>query len=266
LFRERPGEMTMDIRDKSDFVILIWGFGVYTGLTVVFSNLSSQILVPYGYSDTISGLMGAALMLSGLLAAVITSPLFDRVLTHHLALTIRLITPIISAAWFALIWEVRGNNAGALFALFVIIGIFSVSILPVTLELASEVTRNAATASAILWANGNLMPFIFILVSNSLRAGPSANPPLNMHNTLIFVGAFGLTPAVLTQFLRGKQTRRQMDEEKNNDRDIPLQGIEANAEIMKQRERGDSSSEKSESIMKRDLEMPTEEGQIHELV
>jgi hypothetical protein len=92
------------------------------------------------------------------------------------------VTPILAAAWFSLIWAgkhpylshvpifdttpstpVRENNTGALFTIFVIIGIFSVSILPVTLELASEVTRNSDTASAMLWTMGNLMPFIFIL-------------------------------------------------------------------------------------------------------
>jgi len=217
LFRERPGERTMAPRDKSDFAILMWGFGVYVGLTVVFSNLSAQILVPYGYSDTIYGLMGAALILSGLVAAIVTSPLFDRVLTHHLALTLRCVTPIIAASWFSLIWAVRENNAGALFAIFVIIGVFSVSILPVTIELASEVTRNSDTASAMLWMMGNLMPFIFILVSNRLRAPSSASPPMNMHKTLIFCGVFGLTPAATIQFLRGKQSRRELDEEKNDE-------------------------------------------------
>jgi hypothetical protein len=62
-----------------------------------------------------------------------------------------------------LIFPVRENNTGALFAVFVIIGVFSVSILPVTLELASEITRNSETSSAALWTMGNLMPFIFIL-------------------------------------------------------------------------------------------------------
>jgi len=165
--------------------------------------------------------MGAALILSGLVAAIATSPLFDRVLTHHLALTLRLVTPILAAAWFSLIWAVRDNNTGPLYAIFVIIGVFSVSILPVTLELASEVTRNSDTASAMLWTMGNLIPFIFILVSNSLRADSSASPPLNMHRAIIFVAVFGLTPAILVQFLRGKQSRRQLDEERNQVREDP---------------------------------------------
>ncbi len=48
--------------------------------------------------------MGAALLLSGILAAIITSPIFDRVLTHHLGLAVRTMCPIIAAAWLSLIW------------------------------------------------------------------------------------------------------------------------------------------------------------------
>lgn len=94
---------------------------------------------------------GAALLLSGIVAAIITSPLFDRVFTHHLALAARIFTPLIAAAWISLIWAIRPNNAAALYAIFVIIGVFSVTILPVGLELGVELTRNASASSAALW-------------------------------------------------------------------------------------------------------------------
>lgn len=48
--------------------------------------------------------MGAALLLSGIVAALATSPIFDRVFTHHLGLTVRILCPIIGAGWFSLIW------------------------------------------------------------------------------------------------------------------------------------------------------------------
>ena len=94
---------------------------------------------------------GAALLLSGLIAACITSPLFDRVFTHHLGLAARILCPPIGAAWLALIWAVRPNNTAALYALFVVIGVCSLSVLPVGLELGCELTRNSATSSTILW-------------------------------------------------------------------------------------------------------------------
>ena len=52
--------------------------------------------------------MGAAMLLSGILAAIITSPIFDRVLTHHLGLAVRILCPITAAAWLSLIWAGKG--------------------------------------------------------------------------------------------------------------------------------------------------------------
>ena len=49
--------------------------------------------------------MGAVLLLVGLLCAAITSPLFDRVFTYHLAPCIKIGLPIAAACWVALIWE-----------------------------------------------------------------------------------------------------------------------------------------------------------------
>lgn len=46
---------------------------------------------------------------------------------------------------------VRDNNAGALFAIFALIGAISLILLPIAIELAVEVTRNADMSSAVLW-------------------------------------------------------------------------------------------------------------------
>lgn len=95
--------------------------------------------------------MGAALLLSGLVAAIATAPLFDRVFTHHLALTSKFLVPIIAGAWLSLIWAVKPHNTGALFAIMAIIGACSLTMLPIGLELGCEVTRNSDGSSALLW-------------------------------------------------------------------------------------------------------------------
>ena len=48
--------------------------------------------------------MGATLLLAGIIAAIITAPLFDRVFTHHLAITAKVFVPFVGAAWLSLIW------------------------------------------------------------------------------------------------------------------------------------------------------------------
>jgi MFS transporter, FLVCR family, MFS-domain-containing protein 7 len=116
--------------------------------------------------------MGAALLLSGIVAAIATSPMFDRILTHHLGITVRILCPIIGVAWLSLIWAgkevmltfsagkanlalraflVKPLNTAALFAIFVIIGVGSITLLPVGIELGVELTRNPDGSSAVIW-------------------------------------------------------------------------------------------------------------------
>jgi MFS transporter, FLVCR family, MFS-domain-containing protein 7 len=44
------------------------------------------------------------MLLSGIVAAIATSPAFDRILTHHLGITVRTLCPVIALAWLSLIW------------------------------------------------------------------------------------------------------------------------------------------------------------------
>jgi len=157
--------------------------------------------------------MGAAMLLSGIVAAIATSPIFDRILTHHLGITARIICPIVGAGWLSLIWAVRPNNAAALYAIFVVIGICSITLLPVAVELAVELTRNPDGSSAVLWFFGNLFCIIFILSQDALRASTTASPPLNMHRAIIFNAILVFTISLFVVFLRGKQTRRELDEQ-----------------------------------------------------
>jgi len=206
----------MALRERFDFAILVTSFSALYAAISAFTILSSQWLSPYGYSDNISGLMGAALLLAGIVAAVATSPIFDRVLTHHLGITLRTLCPTVAVAWLSLIWAVRANNTGGLFAIFTLIGICSISLLPVSIELGVELTRNSDGSSAVLWFFGNLATIFFILVQGALRDdGATANPPHNMHRAIIFNGITVLVASLLVFFLRGRQARRELDEQMN---------------------------------------------------
>ena len=52
---------------------------------------------------------------------------------------------------------------------------------------------------------------------NTLRAGPDANPPLNMKRALIFNAAFISGTTLLSIPFTGAQTRRKLDEQKAKD-------------------------------------------------
>ncbi|KAI9437900.1 MFS general substrate transporter [Russula earlei] len=207
-----PSEAYMTLRERFDLAILVTVFSVLVAAINSFSILSSQWMSPYGYSDNTSGLMGAAMLLPGILAAIATAPVFDRIFTHHLGIAVRILCPIIGLGWFSLIWAVRAHNAGALFGIFVVIGICSVSLLPVGIELGVELTRNPDGSSALLWFFGNLFCVIFTVGQNALRASRVASPPQNMHHAIIFNGVSVLTVTALVFFLQGKQVRRELDQ------------------------------------------------------
>jgi hypothetical protein len=127
---------------------------------------------PAGYSDVTSGLLGATLLLSGLVAAIITAPLFDRVFTHHLAMTSKVLVPVVSGAWLSLIWAVKPGNTGGLFAVVAVVGACSITMLPVGLELGCELTRNSGGSSALLW-------FLCVLFHLFLPPHPIKKIPLS---------------------------------------------------------------------------------------
>jgi len=212
--KSRSTDPTMTLRERIDFTIVFFVFGVLSSATNVFAVLTAQILQPVGYSSDTAGFMGAVLLLSGIVAAIVTAPIFDRVFTTHLAITTKILVPILGVAWLSLIWAVKPNNLGGLYAICALIGVASVTMLPVSLELACEITRNADGSSALMWFACNLFGVIFILAEGALRAGPDANPPLNMRRALIFNGTIVMTASAFVFFLHGKQTRKQVDEQK----------------------------------------------------
>ncbi|KAF9051051.1 MFS general substrate transporter [Hymenopellis radicata] len=208
------GDDFMTLRERFDFCIVLAIFSALVGATNTFSILTAQIFEPLGYSTDTSGLMGACLLLTGIVAAIITAPLFDRVFTRHLAITAKVFVPIIAIGWLSIIWAAKPNNTGGLFALMTILGITSITMLPVALELACDLTRNADGSSCLLWFGANLFAIVFILVQGALRADDSADPPLNMRRALIFNGTFLMIVSATVFLLKGKQARKDLDESK----------------------------------------------------
>ncbi|KAG9045522.1 hypothetical protein FS837_006155 [Tulasnella sp. UAMH 9824] len=166
----------MSWREICDFAILVWGFGVLVGVIDSVTALVAQIYAPYGYDSNQSGLLGAALLIAGIVGAIITAPLFDRVLAHQLARTVQVVVPILGVSWLGFIWAVQSHGLAASYAVLVIVGFCSFTLLPVALELGCEVTRNAEFSGAILWLSANAIALLFVLISTPLKAGPSTNP------------------------------------------------------------------------------------------
>lgn len=211
--KERADEPSMDFRERIDFGLLIVIFGFCVENVSSFSLLSNEILEPYGYSSDEAGFVGAALLFSGILAAIVSAPILDRVLTNHLGMAIRVLMPILAAGWVGFIFAVKRDGTGGLFADVIIIGISSMILLPVGLEIGCEVTRNPETSSAILWCVANALNIIFIPILHAMRAGDNANPPRNFRSGLILNACLMVFSALLVFGIRGQQKRRELDQQ-----------------------------------------------------
>ncbi|KAF8706151.1 MFS general substrate transporter, partial [Rhizoctonia solani] len=217
--KARQGDAFMSFRERIDMAIVTLLFGSFVAAFSAFSILINQIFAPYGYSSDTAGIMGGVLILAGIVGAAILSPIFDRYLTHHLALASKVLVPVLAASYIALIWDVRANNYAGLYVVMVIIGVASFTLLPIALEIGCEVTRSAETSSAALWFTGNLLSVVFVLSMNALKDdSPDANPPSNMFKSLIFQACFVAVVAVSVFGLKGQQTRRELDVQKQQAR------------------------------------------------
>ncbi|EIW81787.1 MFS general substrate transporter [Coniophora puteana RWD-64-598 SS2] len=207
-----PERAYMSWRERLDFTLMILIFGALVGASNTFSILSAEYLEPAGYSDDLIGLMGASLLLAGIIGAIATAPLFDRYLTHHYGVTLKTLVPLVAAGWLSLVWAVKPDNTAALFAIFCVIGVGSMIMLPIGRELGCELTRSADGSAALLWCSGSAFGVVLNLAEGALRAGADASPPYNMRNGIILHGVVICVFGATVFALQAKQVRRQMDE------------------------------------------------------
>ncbi|KAF1911142.1 major facilitator superfamily domain-containing protein [Ampelomyces quisqualis] len=195
------------LASKPFYVVLIT-FSVYTACFNAFSSLLNQILYPYGYSEDEAGLCGAVLIVVGLVAAAIFSPILDR--THAYLLGIKILAPLIALPYLAFIWAPQTRTIAAPYLLSAVLGAASFGLLPVALEYLVEITFPASpeVSSTICWTGGQILGGVFVLVMNALKdgrpvdldnvseggrgAGGGSRPPGNMYNALVFQAVVGM--------------------------------------------------------------------------
>ena len=62
-------------------------------------------------------------------------------------------------------------------------------------------------------------------VQNSLREGPSADPPYSMHRALEFQGILVMAVVTFVFLLKGEQTRRAADEQDQARREVDAEAL-----------------------------------------
>ncbi len=216
-------------------------FTVYVGLFNSISSLINQILQPYSFSENDAGIAGALLIVVGLVASAITSPIIDNTKTFLMA--IKLQVPVIGISYLAFTWAPQTRDLAAPYAILSILGAASFSLVPVVLEYLIELTHPVSpeVTSTICWTGGQLLGGIFIIISDALRAsGPNDGtadnhtdrPPGNMYNALVFQTVLALVvvplPLMLGCFGRHRQIRMrrvEADKEATARRDVEHGGV-----------------------------------------
>jgi MFS family permease len=205
-------------------------YTIYVGLFNSLSSLINQMLEPYSFSETDAGIAGALLIVVGLVASAITSPIIDKTKTYLIA--IKICVPVIAICYLAFTWGPSSRSLGGVYAILSILGAASFSLVPVVLEYLTEITHPVSpeVTSTICWTGGQLLGAIFILVSDAVRDGGvndgtaddgTKRPPGNMYRALIFQTVMAMIavplPLCLGLFGRGHGVRmRRIEADKEN--------------------------------------------------
>ena len=175
-----------ELPQNISFWLILAPFSVYVGFFNAFSSLINQVLEPFGFSETDAGIDGALLIVVGLVAAAIVSPLVDRTKKH--VLTIKILTPLIATSYLVLIFMPGTRTVAGPWTASAILGAASFSLLPCTLEYLVLVTHPVSPeiTSVICWTMGQVLGAVFIIIMNALRGGWEGEPAGTMKRALIF--------------------------------------------------------------------------------
>ncbi|KAJ4012954.1 hypothetical protein NW752_006224 [Fusarium irregulare] len=189
--------------------LILIPFAVYVGFFNSISSLLNQMLKPYGISDDEAGIGGAVLIVVGLVASAVSSPIIDR--TKSFLLTLKILVPLVGISYLIFVWMPETKDVAGPYVVLAILGASSFSLVPVALEFLIELSHplSPEVTSTIAWAGGQLFGAIFIIISDALAAGKDANPPKNMKNALIFqaVLALAVVPLPLCLGLFGRENK-----------------------------------------------------------
>jgi MFS transporter, FLVCR family, MFS-domain-containing protein 7 len=185
-----------------EFWLTFLPFSVYVGFFNAISTLLNQILNPYGFTDDSSGIVGAVLIVVGLVMSAISSPILSRN-PRFFILTMQVLAPVIALSYLGWIWVPEDKNQIAPYILAGILGAASFSLVPIVLEWVVEVTHPVSPeiSSVVFWAGGQMLGGIFLIIMDALKASNEAKPPLNMKKGLIFQAVVSLVFMFLPIFI-----------------------------------------------------------------
>lgn len=198
---EEPFHISLrKVGSNKQFLLLMCVFGTFVACFNAITSLITTFTKPYGYSSNDAGYFGAAMVVAGLISAGIAGPAMDK--SKQYKGLCKTLVPVATAFFVAFIFVVRKDFFVGIIVVSALMGMAAFAVLPAALELAVEITYpvTPASSTSILWAFGQLLGVIFLLVlgalqDNELSRTKAINPPL------IFIAVwclfFGVIPVMM---------------------------------------------------------------------
>ncbi|ORY77353.1 major facilitator superfamily domain-containing protein [Protomyces lactucae-debilis] len=155
------------------FLYILVQFSILVAAFNAVATLSEQMTNPLGYTAVQAGMLTAAMVILGLIASAIGSPILDKSRAWKLPTLMCVSTATVSYFLLAglLTSSFSSLRYSVAIALYALIGASSLIILPLALELAADVSYPVDTElpATIMWMLGQLLGACFILSMDKLK-------------------------------------------------------------------------------------------------
>jgi MFS family permease len=163
-------------------LIMFIGIGIFNGVT----TWVETIIRPRGFTATDAGILGALMLAGGVLGAIIIAPISDKVHRRQVFLLMGFIMAIPCVLGLAF-----ARHAFSLFTFSFALGFFLVSVNPVGMQYATEITQPTpeGTSNGLVQLAGQLsVVFVYIMDALKTQDG-SYTPALLLSVGLLAIGA-----------------------------------------------------------------------------
>jgi cyanate permease len=200
------------ILHQRDMLILLALFFVGLGIFNAVTTWIEQVVAPRGFDSDQAGMIGAAMVVGGILGAAVLSVLSDRLRRRKpfLVLAVAGMAPGLVGLAFATTYPLLLASA-------FVFGFFLMSAYPVGFQYSAEVSYPApeATSQGLMIMAGQVSGILFILGMDAFRDGPDAS----MTGSMVAFIALTAIVIVLASLLRESAMIRGADDGSPKDAD-----------------------------------------------
>ncbi|KAJ3061712.1 Major facilitator super domain-containing protein 7 [Rhizoclosmatium hyalinum] len=155
------------VRNSGFWILVVVFTGVFSTFQLMTTFISNYV-TPYGFSEEDAGNFGVALVLSGIVAAVLVGLLCDKTKSHQVA--VKVLSVILAVGTICFYFGVTNSTGWLVYFGAGLIGVGGLPVMSLCMELGAECTWPVAegTSTGILMTISQMFTIIVIFVTNSL--------------------------------------------------------------------------------------------------